>query len=53
MSLFSYTYISKLRVDCFISVPKNDIDSLEVPICDHGPPQVSYKCREIVYIINA
>lgn len=51
--LFSYTYISKPKVDCFIPLPKNNTDSLEVPIGDHGPPQVSYKCRETIYTINA
>lgn len=51
--LFSCTYISKLMVNYFSHLLENDIDSLEVPICDRGPPRLSYECRETVYTINA
>lgn len=51
--LFSYTYVGKLMVDYFSHLHENDTDSLEIPICDHGPPCVSYECRETVYSVDA
>lgn len=50
--LFSNASISKLIVDCFSHLLESNTDSIKVPLCDDGPLQVIYECRDTAYTIK-